>query len=515
MMTLKRFVSLTLVAALVTPQVYADGFEKYKAEMSKIDLFIQDFNKSAFLPLLVDEELMKIMATKNLDLPTVAMLAMVNRYNTVTDGPAVAATNTAWNKPPKTATQVSGACPTVVIQAKPDDKEENPRLRWSEEQAKWQECASEVAKSIFAQSISDINRLLLSLLHRFTFEEGSRQAISFIYDGLASHRFNPQEQYRLRKEANELKRFSDGSVWTLLVVSAALMVRGLWKLMPKVWEREGAQVGKTAGKTAAEQAGKAGAAHAAEPTVNDMLDLIERQGITSSGPVSTSVSLAKRARTAGIKVVSNLSKFRSIAKVNSMLSWDNIKRASIIMGKNLVKVGGVSIGGGIVYAGFPGFISLINKESMDNTVADFTDLRENYYDGLTVLNLTCKSHELVQQSDNETEVLYDLRKQIVELNKIYTEFELLKRLNPSLVSIVKLPQEVQVEKGTGKVTFSRPVLGQQVKEEFECAKLKDSQGGDVSVSVLELLSDIDSAVHNISYILKHQDRRMVVPGAPQ
>lgn len=469
-----------LVAALITPpNLLAQSKNTMEVHMEQVEKFIADFNKSAYLPLLAGEELTKLLASSHVDFTKFSMekimKAQVDRVSEVYGGP----------------------------------EQPDKRLEWSEQQAEWQRRAYDIAKGIVGQSIEEMNLALLALLHRYLMDDSARPALSYVFEGLYSVRFSQAEQYRIRKEAHWMTQAGQGSLWGIIGGSIVLMLSG--KRLPSAWKSLTEalfQTSKGVSKKVVVETSEHGM------TGDEMLAMIRRSGLAS-----TKTQAPRVASTA--QVVSQVSKFRVFSKMSNVFSRDGFKSYL----KLSAAFGGIAVAGAGANVGLHAIYNWYSGESISAKDIEFLDLRENYYDGLAALRLACASHDYLQRlQDGEHLILSaeDLRNQVKEMNGLYTEFDLLKRINMTLIDVTPLSSDIKVDSETGKVTFKTNVRGKAVDEQFECSKLKGHTGGPISVSLNEVLVDVveagkhlTSLIENEKELKKDQDKRDVVPGAPR
>lgn len=295
-------------------------------------------------------------------------------------------------------------------------------------------------------SIVDINTRIVSLLHQYIFEPHSREALVYIVEAIDRHAFSPEERERLKNEANKFYQYRQGSSWTIfgagLISIYSYIKFGRSNALSK-WLKIAP---KTAAETAVINAQKAAA----------MSDDVLRLGL----------------------------------KNRILLAMSKTPKKSYI--RNTLYIFGIGQVGGVAGVGFYALSDLLFPKDDANTVFDITDLRDRLYDGLAVLDLSCKAYDFRQKLEDfqlkqNPPTNEQLKQLTVELNALYSEFSLQKRMTcPSPDQCMylhreSLPASVRHDPQSGLVSLdlSEAVsLDLKIKNginnnvSFQCNKLK-------------------------------------------
>jgi len=444
-----RGLSIFVALALACPQVLAEpNINTLDAMDTKVTQFVNDFQKTPYVLLLMDDQLKELLKDYNINR---VLEAQADKIDRVTNGPSQS------------------------LEALP----------WMEEKAKFERQAYAFAKETFSLSIEEVNLTLLSIFHRYLMEENSRTALSYILKAVKDYKFSPAELEHLKIEASPWHQASVGSEWAVGIGGALLVVAA--GRQKSTWEKLGGYFSNLSKRTMEKFTAKEVKTIAEDDASPEALwDLIQHSGLASAEghAVTGAVKLSSG------KVVGKVSFFRHFAAVTNLFNAEGRRWFGIVLG--------VSTAGAATNVGIHALANEI-PETLSNTNINYNDLRDNYYDGLAALRLSCRSHEWLQRVMALQQLPETLHDTAVGMNNLFTEYSLLRNLNHTLVSTTQLPSpDVQWDAASGEVKFNRQELGHTVTEHFACPKLKDQPTGPVRVNLLETEEDIRAAAAHIS-----------------
>lgn len=362
-------------------------------------------------------------------------------------------------------------------------------------------------------SVEQINFTLLSLLNDYLFKNEARGPITYLLDAIQNYNFSPEQMERIQTEANKLKQFTDGSIATIFVLSAASIIgyfrRGRVATQADVapglralWNR---LVGK---KSNAGTLAKTTSATNAAATSQHSLEnksLLELKQMLDEATQSARHSSKLQTPNATLQQMAKMNKEKFYSKLSMLGDHPSFYNFAFIFGATAV--------GGAANIGYNALNRAIFAEDIRHSFINtnqFTakpqasDLRSDYYDGLAVLNLTCSAlyikkgaEELLRKdpatSANSSQMQFLLMK---ELNSLYVEYSLLKRLAPRYMSTVPLPREGQGPTAQGisfnsesdMVELNLNVMNYALHEEMRCEGLKTTLGNEnlTSSSAIEV-----------------------------
>jgi hypothetical protein len=433
----------------------ANPTEARKPNMSdKIDMFIKDIEATHNIYLLAETDVIKLLKDSDVD---AVLKAQVARVSDVEYGPS----------------------------------DSLQKLDWSEQRAAVEQRALELTKEIFAQQVIDVNLTLLEILHRFLFNEGESGPLRFLIAEIMNYRFSPDELYRLQKEASYAHQFTQGTLLGFIALSGFALYKGrkspgqMWTRLVEGFKWMWRPAALEAEAVIPKQTKSAGT------TVDDLLLILQRSGLAPKA--------AKAATSQTGRAIQNLGKMRFFSRMFNMLNPTSAHGLVILSG----------VAGGSADVGLHALVNALDPESSSNTIIKFDDLRDSFYDPLSAMHLSCMSHDLVERL--RTAQPGPLLPWVMEMNSIYTDFEILKRMNNALVDITPLSPLVKLDPSTGQLSFQRQTRNGEITESFICAKLKGENPATLTISLNEVLKDVTDAAPLIKNLATQTAATPVTP----
>ncbi|MGE0763854.1 MAG: hypothetical protein AB7N80_11300, partial [Bdellovibrionales bacterium] len=370
--------------------------------------------------------------------------------------------------------------------------EAEAQFEWSEERARVYKVAYDIVTELFAQEAIEINDSLLSILHRYLFDDQARLPLTILMEQLMGYRFSPAQLQHLKKEASWQRHYTQGSIAGILLAAVGAFWGGRKIFSGKTWIALRSGLTRAAKRSAAPAATKVDetVAHAQAPSVDELLAVLDR--IDANMGLGTAAAKNMPKPTAS-QNVARLGKVRLFSQFPDIFSPAGFKGMLLLMGFSAATGGG--------YAGAHELIKILSAEDRDNGVIDFAVLSDQYYDRLAVQRLICLSHDMKTQA-LALKTPENLLPILQQTNMLYSEFELLKRINPSLVDLLPMPPEVSHNPETGEVSFERMARGKPVTETFPCNKLKGRPKSTLHVSVNQVLRDVLESTDHITGLQK-------------
>jgi hypothetical protein len=342
---------------------------------------------------------------------------------------------------------------------------------WLKTQSSIRDEAAQIVRNLFSQPIEHVNLSMIAILHAYLFEENARAPLSFIINEITNYKFSPAELKRLRKKDTWQAQASKGAIVGTLATMAATaavlwrkrfspeLLKAMFKSAPKAVAKEAAVVGKEVG----EGRGRV--------RVDDVLSNPFRYVPGSPGTATKELA---------IDSAKFVSRKRLFSKVTGFLmSPANFKATLSVIG--------IQVGAGAANVGWNALAKTLFDEDLSTTPINVEDVRSNYYDGLAALRLSCQAHELITYTSQPN---FELLEATKFLNGLYSEFSMLKKINPKLLEITDLPPEITLNSGTGAIEFLVTVNGKEIKESFSCPKLKGIKAVPVQVSLTDVLKTL-------------------------
>jgi hypothetical protein len=350
------------------------------------------------------------------------------------------------------------------------------KINWEREEEILRNEAARIAVDLFAQPIEIVNLTLTHILRTYLFEETARGPLRYILNAIGAYRFSAAEISRLKKEAKAGSQFVNGYFYTgigALTLAAIINPKPLYRYALKaavgLKRAMSAMVSSITRRELEEVAARAS-------RLDKIIAGLER------------LSTYQREGTArvGIDGAARVGRARILAeKVSSVLMPGGIK--------TLLYVTGISAVGGAANVGWQALSKQILGEDWDLQPIPVMDLKKNVYDGLAVLRLTCRSFDFRGRlAAAKQPAIVDIGI-MRELNGLFTEYEVLKTINPVYLSVVTLPESVSLVPSSGDVGFTFRKNGVDISEKFNCPLLKGVDAKQVTASLGEALVYLNDA----------------------
>ncbi|MGE0764019.1 MAG: hypothetical protein AB7N80_12125, partial [Bdellovibrionales bacterium] len=97
--------------------------------------------------------------------------------------------------------------------------EAEAQFEWSEERARVYKVAHDIVTELFAQEAIEINDSLLSILHRYLFDDQARLPLTILMEQVMGYRFSPAQLQHLKKEASWQRHYTQGSIAGILLAA--------------------------------------------------------------------------------------------------------------------------------------------------------------------------------------------------------------------------------------------------------------------------------------------------------
>ncbi len=367
--------------------------------------------------------------------------------------------------------------------------------------------------------VSDLNMLLITLAHDYAFDSINAGPLDYLINAINEYHFSEPQLAEIRKQSSDDYRMARaqygtyglyilGSAIGLIKYGPAILQRnfpGLFRggLLASLKEAIGLGEKSAAGAankstiTSAEKSEMTAVAKTAETsvaarTIDEKYEALIKELEEMESHLPTQQTLPSELR----RLVENMTRsrvLRSMDVARGSLRW--LQKYGILTNLKLA-VGLYAAGkaaGGIDILGHALFDKYVG-ETVDNSYININDekgqnLRSDYFDGLAILNLSCKSRALVyatQSALNADDHLAAVKK----LNGDYVDYVLYKNYAPRYDSKVTLPEGISVDPATGIVSYKIQIKDRVLTDHFACAKLKGSPSTRIEVSLTEVLYDL-------------------------
>lgn len=344
--------------------------------------------------------------------------------------------------------------------------------------------AFQIVDQMFKQkNIEQMNLELLSIMHDYLFDSSARGPLSHILNAIEQYNFSPEQMREMKKKSMPLKQYTTGSMWGI----AAISIGALFSLRKRglhFAEAIGKKIEKT-NVTATQPLSQKSTSTIVE-NKNEVEQMLLEIHILKGG---TSESFLTRNTPQIISTSTQASKNKFFIKLS-----DFSKKQTF---RNFVFVTGASVVGGSANVGYNALNQMFFDEDISNAYINPDDIKPKLYDGLAVLNLTCQSYDLLTRSKaidfskiEKTEITPEQFSLIKNLNSLYSEFTILKRLSPQYLEKSFLPSEVTANTAEGSVTLNANIKGKAISETIPCEMLKNAEldgNSRVSVNLGEVL----------------------------
>ena len=379
---------------------------------------------------------------------------------------------------------------------------------------KMEQEALEIVKRLFKQqSILDMNLSLIGLFHDYIFQPEKRGPLSVIFKTIENYKFSEDDLRELQRKKTLLSRGTSGFNWATGVAAGVITVFALFRL-------KNAYLAKKALKKESLVLEKESLAMEKESITLEKIK--PNQTITESaikaprykepvGPMSRNEYFKQVGGTIMGYTINDFENAKNITQVSvHFFKYQNYKKI-LSQGMSsglsrLAKYAGIGALGAAGNIGLQAFLDVEFPPTANdngllhpaNTYLNPDELKHNFYDGIAILNLSCRSRamEIKSRSIKSSEERFEILK---EMNEIYSEFELLKDIAPHMMEKVSLSKQVQYNPNTGKITFDIPHLNLNSKGEFDCQKKMGHRQSPtpLEASLPEVLYDVGLTYFNL------------------
>jgi hypothetical protein len=338
---------------------------------------------------------------------------------------------------------------------------------------------------------AQINLAILTLSRDALMNENKRIAARLILTGIGEKKFNQAELDRIAKADTYGAQANKGSTWGAGIAATigaifyakknapgvVSEIKSLWSKAPKL-----------------PSIVKAKAVEIQGLSLKEAMQMARASGVRFSTDVSSAV----------VDIVTRQNKFMRLKM------W----------GKNITKSQGFkdvawfALAMGTGAAGNTGYHALHKiffKENMSNGIINPIVLRDEYFDGLSILRLSCKVKEALPKAialskkPISKESSAELKIQYRQLLDNYADFMYLKDAVGGYERPTQLAKNITLDSATGRVSFKVKLRGQVQVESFECPALKGVKTHPVEVSLGEILDELtESFVYLEGSFFKYQ-----------
>ncbi|MCB0350708.1 MAG: hypothetical protein KDD38_05955 [Bdellovibrionales bacterium] len=345
--------------------------------------------------------------------------------------------------------------------------------------------AFQIVDQMFNQSsIEQMNLDLLSIMHDYLFDADSRGPLSHIIKAIENYNFSPEQITEMKKQATYYKQYATGSMWAFALVTVgtilSLRTRGAW-VVENISRRFGQ--GKNTAAKAASKPSAAVKTTTPSPADKEIEDFIRRTNkLRGASPLSE--HMLKDAQL--IKQSSSVLKTKFFSNISAVSKKQSFK--------NFAFITGASITGGVANIGYNALNRAFFNEDITNSYFNPVDIQTDIYDGLAVLNLSCQSHDLLERAKSipthaeEFEPTVEQIELLKELNSLYSEFTILKKLTPQYLEKILLDESISANTIDGTVTLDLMYKEYRIQETIACEKLKNT-GSEINARVEASLSE--------------------------
>ncbi|OFZ17974.1 MAG: hypothetical protein A2Z20_06920 [Bdellovibrionales bacterium RBG_16_40_8] len=348
-----------------------------------------------------------------------------------------------------------------------------------------------LVRDLFAQnSIEEMNLTLISLFRDYIFHPEMRGPLSIILKQIENYKFSEFELREIQKKKDKLYQFTNGVTWGGLAVGALALFASR-RHIAALLERISTKINSNAlAKRAGKNARTPKILHAAAEPKGAMT--LEQYFKKSGGSVMGYTIKDFQSPVQVTKIATNFSKFNIYKKILNLGGKESMIQ--------LAQYSGIVATFGVGNIGLQAYLDAVYGSTGKNTLLNPKNLLDDFYSGLTVLNLSCRSRAMVFRSQKA--VTAQERFAILkEMNAIYSEYELLKDLLPNMMTKINLPAQITYDAKTGKISFDLLHLNLKDKGEFNCAK--KMQGAKktaepLEASLPEVLYDVTLTYFNLA-----------------
>jgi hypothetical protein len=375
------------------------------------------------------------------------------------------------------------------------------------------------------RSVTDLNMLILTLPHDTVFESEKAGPLRYLSIALNNYHFSEDQLKEIRIKSSAEYRSGRDSFFVDIAVPVA-MALGIWKYgdiylkkyLPglfkggllsgakRVEDESGSELLMRPPGSAAVTAEKDGARSVEEKyqTIMRKLEAMESDLADGSAPKELQSPIEKVSRA---NILNRMDIIRSPLR--------GLQRFGVLINPKFtigVYVGGKLVGGmdNLGHALYDSYYGNKLSDSYVNVddIEIGKDLRSDYFDGLAVLNLSCKTRALLLTTQSPLTADQHLDA-VKKLNSYYVDYQMYEHFAPRYDGKVVLPEGISDDPKTGIVTYALQVKDRNFSFHFQCDELKGSSSTRVEVNLAEALYDLMESYNN----LKGQDPKPVAPAA--
>lgn len=325
---------------------------------------------------------------------------------------------------------------------------------------------------------AQINLLILQLARDYLLNDQKRIAAQLLLEGIAAKKFSQEELNRLAKEDTYGHQAVEGSKWGTGVAVLGGLVVGARRNGPSILSRLKGLWTKAPQKVSA---AKNKIKEVRGLTLQEALEIARQGGVRFASDLGTNITevLTRKNKLARIKEWSkNFHKSETFSDI-----------AFVVLANGA---------GAATFTGYHALHKAFFKENMKNGMINPQLIRDEYYDGLAVLKLSCQVQSLVPRAESlaalqnmNRATQAQLEAEYKKLLIYYADFMYLKDATGRFDRPTALSPHVRV---VGEnVVFRAPIRGQVQELKFACPALKGLKTHPIEVSLGEVLDQLTQA----------------------
>ncbi|MEK6555108.1 MAG: hypothetical protein AABZ31_07710, partial [Bdellovibrionota bacterium] len=306
--------------------------------------------------------------------------------------------------------------------------------------------------------------------------------------GIGEAKFSQAELDRLAEEDTYGHQAVSGVKWGTAAVATVGLIFGTRKHGPGVLQGL-KNIWRAAPEAAS--AAKAKAKAVTQLTLHEAMQMARQSGVRFASDLGTNV----------VEIVTRRN------KLSRLKAWG----VNFAKSEAFSDMAWVALGQGVGAASMTGFHALHKaffKENMKNGIVNPNAIRDEYFDGLTVLRLTCQVKDLfpktlaLTQKPVSDATATELKTLYKTLLNSYADYMYLKGATGRFITPTPLSPNIKHNTATGRVSFKTKIRGETQEFGFDCHALKGvkTHGRPLEVSFGEMLDELTGSFLNLESV---------------